>query len=219
MTAESLGRNDLQVLLEEISQDLAARGIRGHMFSVGGAAMALAYSTRRFTRDVDGVFEPKAEIYAAAGRVAARHHLPEDWLNDAVKAILPGADPNTHDMTALPGLRASVGSPPHLFGPEGARGTDRPRRRRHSICPRRRDGLHAREPGWADPDQHRVAVVVLLPQYLQVPAVMADVDAPQWWWRNDGTDATEAGLPRIRRVFDDVQGGIKCRQDRRISGR
>lgn len=115
MTAESLGRDDLHLLLEQISQDLAARGIRGDLFIVGGAAMALAYSTRRFTRDVDGVFEPKAEIYAAARRVAAQHDLPGDWLNDAVKGMLPGTDPNARDVVSLPGLRVSVGSPQYLL--------------------------------------------------------------------------------------------------------
>lgn len=72
MSAESLGRDDLLVLLEEVSRDLESRGIRGDLFVVGGAAMALAYSTRRFTRDVDAVFEPKSAIYAAARRVGAK---------------------------------------------------------------------------------------------------------------------------------------------------
>jgi hypothetical protein len=38
--------------------------------------MALAYSTRRATRDLDAVFEPKQVIYEIARRVADRHGLP-----------------------------------------------------------------------------------------------------------------------------------------------
>lgn len=56
--------------------------------------MALAYSARRLTADVGGVFEPKNAIYRAARAVAQAHGaLPEAWLNDAVKGLLPGADP------------------------------------------------------------------------------------------------------------------------------
>lgn len=85
------------------------------MFIVGGAAMALAYSTRRFTRDLDAVFEPKTEVYAAARRVGERHGLPGDWLNDAVKGLLPGNDANARDLVSLPGLRVSVASPQYLL--------------------------------------------------------------------------------------------------------
>lgn len=77
--------------------------------------MALAYSTRRFTRDVDAVFEPKAEVYAAAQRVGERHGLAGDWLNDAVKGMLPGEDANARDVLSLPGLRVSVASPRYLL--------------------------------------------------------------------------------------------------------
>jgi hypothetical protein len=78
-----LGRADILALFDDLSRRLAARGVVGRMFLVGGAAMALAYSTRRATRDVDAVFEPKQEIYRAARDVAADRGLPSDWLNDA----------------------------------------------------------------------------------------------------------------------------------------
>ena len=48
--------------------------------------MALAYSARRATRDLDAVFEPKQVIYEVAHQVGTRHGLPDDWLNDGVKA-------------------------------------------------------------------------------------------------------------------------------------
>lgn len=110
-----LDRAELEVLLEELGEDLEKRGVRGELFVVGGAAMALAYDIRRTTTDIDAVFEPKSEVYEAARRIAARHGLPDDWLNDAVKGMLPGADPQPREVMSLPGLRVSVPSPRYLL--------------------------------------------------------------------------------------------------------
>lgn len=115
MSPEILGRAELEAVLNDLSADLQAQGLRGELFLVGGAALALAYNVRRFTQDVDAVFEPKAEIYAASKRVAERHGLPENWLNDAVKGLLPGTDPQARDLISLPGLRVSVPSPHYLL--------------------------------------------------------------------------------------------------------
>ena len=73
--------------------------------------MALAYDERRATCDVDAVFAPKAEVYAAAARVAERLDLPEGWLNDAVKGFLLGPDPWPTRVYELPALRCEVASP------------------------------------------------------------------------------------------------------------
>lgn len=113
-----LAGDDILMLLTELGQELDTTGVRGELFVVGGAAMALAYNTRRATKDVDGVFEPKQVVYRAATRVAARHHdleLPEDWLNDAVKGFLLGDDPDATVLFDQPGLRVRVASPRYLF--------------------------------------------------------------------------------------------------------
>ena len=111
-----LARNDLRRLLGALGDELAAEGVRGDLFIVGGAVMALAYNTRRSTRDIDGVFEPKQMVYDAARRVAARHpDLPDDWLNDAVKGFLLGDDPEATVTFDHPGLRVRVASPRYLF--------------------------------------------------------------------------------------------------------
>jgi hypothetical protein len=52
--------------------------------------VALAYSARRATRDLNAVFEPKQVIYEVAHQVGTRHGLPDDWLNDGVKGFLTG---------------------------------------------------------------------------------------------------------------------------------
>lgn len=104
-------------LLDELAARLEAKGMRGDMFIVGGAAMALAYNTRRATKDIDAVFEPKMVIYQIAADVATDHpdELDADWLNDAVKGLLPGRDQNATVIFEHPGLSVRVASPRYLF--------------------------------------------------------------------------------------------------------
>lgn len=109
---KDLTRDELIGLLTELGAELDAQGVRGELFIVGGAAMALAFDARRLTADVDAVFEPKSKIAAAARVVAARHEeLTEDWINDAMKGFLPGEDAAPKVILEVPGLRALVPSP------------------------------------------------------------------------------------------------------------
>ncbi len=110
-----LSRSEIIDLLTELGTELDQAGERADLFLVGGAAMALAYNTRRATRDLDAVFEPNQVVYAAARKVAERHGLPEDWLNDAVKGFLPGDDPNATLLFEKPGIAVRVASPRYLF--------------------------------------------------------------------------------------------------------
>ncbi len=89
-----MDRDQILQLLHELGDRLDGRGVRGEMFLVGGAAMALAYSTRRSTADLDAVFEPKLPIYEVAEAMGREHGLTPAWLNDAVMGFLPGPDPN-----------------------------------------------------------------------------------------------------------------------------
>lgn len=110
-----LSREELIQLLDEISLELETQGLHGHLFVVGGVAMALAYNTRRSTRDLHAVFEPKSVVYEAARRVGQRHELSSDWLNDSVKGFLPGEDPNATTVFDKPGLSVRVAPPEYLF--------------------------------------------------------------------------------------------------------
>ena len=110
-----LSKDDIARLLNELADELEARGLQGDLFLVGGAAMALAYSARRATRDLDAVFEPKQVIYEIAHRVGTRHGLPDDWLNDGVKGFLPGSDPGATVFFDRPGLAVRIASPRYLF--------------------------------------------------------------------------------------------------------
>lgn len=110
-----LSRDDIVALLTELGAHMDHQGLRAEMFGVGGAAIALAYNTRRATRDIDAIFEPKMEIYAAAAVIAERHDLPKMWLNDAVKGLLAGEDSQQRIVVDLPGIRVAVPSPEYLL--------------------------------------------------------------------------------------------------------
>jgi Nucleotidyltransferase of unknown function (DUF6036) len=101
--------------LQALGDELTRRGIRGQIFVVGGAAMALAYSTRRVTKDIDAVFEPKSAIYDAAATVAEGLGLPEDWLNDAAKGYMPGNDENPRPVADIQGIEVTTASPRYLL--------------------------------------------------------------------------------------------------------
>jgi len=107
--------DDVRGLLTELGYELQQRGVSGEIYLVGGAAIALAYDGRRTTRDLDAVFAPKSQIYDAAQLVATRHGLDPDWLNDAVKGMVPGRDPDERQTFEAPGISVSVPSPKHLL--------------------------------------------------------------------------------------------------------
>lgn len=115
MSERHFTRTRIIAALEALGEELASEGIRGQLFIVGGAAMALAYSTRRVTRDIDAVFEPTAAVYQAAERVAERLGLPEDWLNDGVKGFLPGADREAVPLPEVTGIEVTTASPRYLL--------------------------------------------------------------------------------------------------------
>jgi hypothetical protein len=108
-------RNRIIELFETLSAELVERGVRGEVFLVGGAAMAVAYDARRATRDVDAVFEPKTVVYDAARAVGERLALGDGWLNDAVKAFLPGDDAARRPVFEGAGLQVAVASPRYLL--------------------------------------------------------------------------------------------------------
>ncbi|MHB1713225.1 MAG: DUF6036 family nucleotidyltransferase [Acidimicrobiales bacterium] len=115
MSEPLLDREGILAALRALDKELERTDTRAQLFVVGGAAIALAFNTRRITRDVDAVFEPKSVVLAAARRVAAQLGLPDDWLNDAVKGYLPGADPDAQPVLSLPNLEVAAGSGRYLL--------------------------------------------------------------------------------------------------------
>lgn len=112
-----LGAADVRALLVELGTRLDAQGIKARVFLVVGAAMALAFDSRRVTRDIDAVFVPKREVYDEAARIASDRGLPAGWLNDGVKGLLPDREQpveGTASFSAL-GIRVGVASAEYLF--------------------------------------------------------------------------------------------------------
>lgn len=62
-----------------------------------------------------GCSSRRAEVYEAARRVAADRGIEPDWLNDAVKGLLPGSNPHARALLDLLGLRVSVPSARYLL--------------------------------------------------------------------------------------------------------
>lgn len=113
-----LSREQIDDLLYRVSQEAVRRETNVSIFLIGGAAMALAYSTSRSTRDLDGIFEPKSIVYEIVRAVAAdvpELNLAPDWLNDAAKGFMPGEDPNATVYFDGPGLSVRIASPRYLF--------------------------------------------------------------------------------------------------------
>lgn len=110
-----MDRDEIIAALTALGEALERRGVHGEMYVVGGAAIALAYDRRRSTRDIAGVFEPKAAIYEAAAEVSEQLGLPPGWLNDAVKGFLAGEDPEAAPVLDVPGLRCLAASPRMLL--------------------------------------------------------------------------------------------------------
>jgi hypothetical protein len=79
--------------------------------------MALAFSSRRVTRDLDAVFEPKKEIYDEAAKMARERGLPANWLNDSVQGLLPERVKPIAGAASFSsaGIHVGVASPEYLF--------------------------------------------------------------------------------------------------------
>lgn len=104
-------RDEIVAALTALGARLSERGIEGEVYVVGGAAIAMAFDARRATRDVDAVFEPKQEVYAAADEVGVEMGLPPGWLNDGAKGFVAGPDDQASTVLEVPGLRVLVASP------------------------------------------------------------------------------------------------------------
>jgi methylmalonyl-CoA mutase cobalamin-binding subunit len=71
-----LDRERIAEAFGRLGDRLAQRGVVADIYVIGGAAMALAYDSRRATRDIDAVFKPHGVVLEAAQEVADELGLP-----------------------------------------------------------------------------------------------------------------------------------------------
>jgi Nucleotidyltransferase of unknown function (DUF6036) len=74
--------------LQELSEALAKRDVKGELCLFGGSVMVLAYAARVSTKDVDAIFQPATLIRSLAAQIGENNDLPQDWLNDGVKGFI-----------------------------------------------------------------------------------------------------------------------------------
>lgn len=107
-----LGQDDFRKAFRGIGERLRRQGIVGHIYLVGGAAMALAYDAERVTRDADAlIVEAHRPITRASVEVAEELGLPRSWLNEQASAYLPrGPDPTAPLVFDHPNLKVTAAS-------------------------------------------------------------------------------------------------------------
>lgn len=108
-----MDRQEIVELLQELNNELASLDVVGEACLYGGAVMCVVYQARPSTKDVDAIFQPTSEMRKAVERVAERHDLRPDWLNDAVKGfVVQHAQRILFDM---PHLKVYVPEPDYLL--------------------------------------------------------------------------------------------------------
>ena len=112
-TTAEMTKAEITQYLSELNDDLSAINVKGEICLYGGAVMAVAYDARPDTDDVDAVFKPPDEIRKAIARIAARHSLPPDWMNDAVKGFL--VPHQQRILIDLPNLSVFIPEPDYLL--------------------------------------------------------------------------------------------------------
>jgi predicted nucleotidyltransferase len=111
-----LDRKGIEEAFRRLGDRLAKRGVVADIYVFGGAAMALAYDSRRATRDVDALFKPHGIVLEEARAVAAELGLPGWWLKEQASSYAaPTGDPSASRVFDHPGLRVFAASPEHLL--------------------------------------------------------------------------------------------------------
>lgn len=83
-------RASLREALGELAAALQARGQRARIYVAGGAAMLLAHSADRLTRDIGSAIEEGyGAVMGAAREIARRRGWPTTWINEAATPYMP----------------------------------------------------------------------------------------------------------------------------------
>jgi hypothetical protein len=102
-----LDRAGIEEAFRRLGDRLARRGVVADLYVFGGAAMALAYDSRRATRDVDALFKPHGIVLEEALAVATDLGLPPVVAERAGQLLCR----TWRGLGGLPGIRPP-GPPP-----------------------------------------------------------------------------------------------------------
>ena len=106
----ALTKKLIMQLFSEIDEELKLIDIQADLFMIGGAAMTVIYDARPSTQDVDGIFQPSQPLRLIIKKIAARHGLDEDWMNDAAKGAISHIK-DEQPTVVYDGANFSVSSP------------------------------------------------------------------------------------------------------------
>ena len=88
MFADEMNRSEMNEYFNDLSKEIKktlGRNARIELIVVGGAAIALNYDFRDSTTDIDAYVSSGESIKDAIRRVADKHGISEEWLNDDFK--------------------------------------------------------------------------------------------------------------------------------------
>ena len=107
----------LRAAFRELSRELWRARVRGHVYVIGGAAMALGFDDRRQTMDVDALITVgHGPVTDAVRRIGRRRGWPETWLNEeAVSAMPRGRDGRARTVYGDRHLVVTAASAEHLL--------------------------------------------------------------------------------------------------------
>ena len=113
----AMGHRELVEALKELAELLRTRRTTARLYIVGGAAMAMAYGSDRFTHDIDAlILDNHTAVTRAVEEVARRRGLPTSWLNEQATAYMPkGDDVHSRVVFDHPGLRVTAASPERML--------------------------------------------------------------------------------------------------------
>jgi hypothetical protein len=101
-----LTRDDILHYFELLNEELKKSGEFGEIIIAGGAALALAYSARESTYDIDAIFEPKESFNRMIKKIAEENDIADDWLNDGIKGFFT-AEMKYNEILSFTNLRIS----------------------------------------------------------------------------------------------------------------
>ncbi|MDE0264758.1 MAG: hypothetical protein OXJ37_20315 [Bryobacterales bacterium] len=102
---------------QQLSEELARRKVKAHIYNVGGAVMALGFDSRRLTHAVDALIrEGHGPVTDAVLSVARHRGWSDSWLNEQAASAMPrGSDTRARTVFGDGNLVVTAASAEHLL--------------------------------------------------------------------------------------------------------